>query len=505
MVSMLIIIINLLVVFAFLFSVLLSNIKPDAFMKSIDKKEHGLYLVYPLADYLLNKTPLGNLINKKNSKEASIKALYVTARPEQTIRLFWCGKLSLVIVIFAVFNLLSLFNQLAASSASMVLDGKYLRRPGYGEGSTQVNLDVTLENTKEDSGQEGTSKTREIQIDIDERVYTKEEREDIFEKAIEYLWSTVLAGNKALDQVNTDLNFIDKIPGTAVTVEWKPEDMQLIETDGTVNNQEISEEWIKTSVQVLLLCQGEGRELTMNFLILPGTHSEEDALVKELQEKIKGVSQETAADPMLKLPDTLGEYQLIWKDKREENGTALLYLGMIAAFLAWIGLDKELDRKIKRRKEQMLSDYPELINKFTLLVNAGMTIRQAWTRISEDYGSKSAKEKNKKRYAYEEMLTAANELKLGMPESIVYEQYGRKIGLIPYIKFTSLISQNLKKGNKGFTELLMKEAKEAFEERKETAKRLGEEAGTKLLLPMTVLLLMVFLIILIPAFLAFRI
>jgi hypothetical protein len=90
-----------------------------------------------------------------------------------------------------------------------------------------------------------------------------------------------------------------------------------------------------------------------------------------------------------------------------------------------------------------------------------------------------------------------------LPESIAYEQYGRRTGLIPYIKFSSLISQNLKKGNRGFTELLMKEAIEAFEDRKETAKRLGEEAGTKLLIPMMIMLIIVFLIILVPAFWSF--
>jgi hypothetical protein len=140
-----------------------------------------------------------------------------------------------------------------------------------------------------------------------------------------------------------------------------------------------------------------------------------------------------------------------------------------------------------------------------LLINAGMTIKQAWTKMSEDYLVKSLQEKGKKRYAYEEMLTTANELKLGVPENIAYEQYGRRAGLIPYVKFSSLISQNLKKGNKGFTELMMKEAMEAFKERKEAAKRLGEEVGTKLLIPMMLMLIMVFMIIMIPAFMAFKV
>jgi tight adherence protein C len=134
-----------------------------------------------------------------------------------------------------------------------------------------------------------------------------------------------------------------------------------------------------------------------------------------------------------------------------------------------------------------------------------MTIKQAWIKIAEDYKSLDSQRRGIKRYAYEEMLTTVRELKLGMPENISYEQYGSRTGLIPFIKFSSLITQNLKKGTKGFTELLMQEAREAFEDRKEIAKRLGEEAGTKLLIPMMIMLIIVFLIIMIPSFLSFRI
>ena len=153
----------------------------------------------------------------------------------------------------------------------------------------------------------------------------------------------------------------------------------------------------------------------------------------------------------------------------------------------------------------MLMDYPDIINKFTLLINAGMTVKQAWSKIASDYEAKYLVNQTKKRFAYEEMLVTAHELKLGVTESEAYEQFGRRAGLLPYLKFSTLITQNLKKGNKGLSELLNLEAAEAFEERKEIAKRLGEEAGTKLLMPMMIMLIVVFAIILIPAFQSFSI
>jgi len=80
-----------------------------------------------------------------------------------------------------------------------------------------------------------------------------------------------------------------------------------------------------------------------------------------------------------------------------------------------------------------------------------------------------------------------------------------RAGLLPFMKFSSILVQNLKKGNRNMVDLLRQEAAEAFQERKETVKKLGEEASTKLLGPMIILLFMVLAIILIPAFISFRI
>ena len=52
--------------------------------------------------------------------------------------------------------------------------------------------------------------------------------------------------------------------------------------------------------------------------------------------------------------------------------------------------------------------------------------------------------------------------------------------------------------------MLRLEGIHAFEERKALAKRLGEEAGTKLLLPMFFMLAVVMIIIIVPAFLSIQ-
>ena len=103
------------------------------------------------------------------------------------------------------------------------------------------------------------------------------------------------------------------------------------------------------------------------------------------------------------------------------------------------------------------------------------------------------------------MKYTCHEMDSGVTESQSYENLGRRCDIQVYIRFGALLSQNLRKGTKGLSQLLKLESMQAFEERKARAKRLGEEAGTKLLLPMFLMLAIVLVIVIVPAFLSVQI
>ena len=100
------------------------------------------------------------------------------------------------------------------------------------------------------------------------------------------------------------------------------------------------------------------------------------------------------------------------------------------------------------------------------------------------------------------MAAAWNEMCGGVPEKDCYESFGGRCGLQAYMKLGALLSQNLRRGTKGLADALRLEGIHAFEERKALARRRGEEAGTKLLLPMFLMLAVVLVIVIVPAFLS---
>ena len=91
-------------------------------------------------------------------------------------------------------------------------------------------------------------------------------------------------------------------------------------------------------------------------------------------------------------------------------------------------------------------------------------------------------------------------LRSGISEGLAYEHFGKRAGLQEYIRLSALLAQNLKRGNSTLLERLREEAEKSGQERLQESKKMGEEAGTKLLVPMVLMLAVVMAVIMIPAF-----
>lgn len=178
------------------------------------------------------------------------------------------------------------------------------------------------------------------------------------------------------------------------------------------------------------------------------------------------------------------------------EGTAKLFL--IVSVLGIIGMpvlvDKGLDDKIEQRRLKIQIEFPDFINKLTLLVNAGMTISKAWEKIVVD--------NNKKNVLYDEMSYTISEISAGKPEAVAYEEFGRRCKIKEIIKFVSVIILNLKKGGADVVPVLKVQGDECWEMRKNAAKKLGEEASTKILIPLMIMFVGIIVIVVTPAVLS---
>lgn len=369
---------------------------------------------------------------------------------------------------------------------------KILQRNPHGQGDSSAQLRASIGENEE-----------EFSVTVSEQEYTEEELDAVFQEASEDLEKLILGENESLNEVRDDLELISEIPETGISVSWEINNYEVMDLQGNLISENLTDDGTLVKLSASLL-YGE-RQTVHEFYakVYPPMISREERQMSDLKEEIARADEETAAEDHLVLPDQINGERVEWSYTADTRAFAILILGAGTAAMICVSKDQSGKEEEKRRIRQMKTDYPQIINKFNLYIGAGMTIRRAWSCIADDYEKK--RERYGKRVAYEEMIYTLHEIQGGAPEGECYEKYGSRCGISRYRKFGTMLSQNLRKGSRGITDLLAREAEEAFEDRKNMAKKLGEEAGTKLMIPMFIMLAVVFVIVTVPAFFSIQI
>jgi len=176
--------------------------------------------------------------------------------------------------------------------------------------------------------------------------------------------------------------------------------------------------------------------------------------------------------------------------------TDMIYGLFSVCFLVAIVIsgDWELEKQLKKRHFSIKWDFPDFLNKVAILVNAGLTICKAW--------EKTVKESKRSSDFYKEAEIVIKEIAAGKSELKAYEDFARRCRTIEVSRFVSLIIQNIRKGNAELSSILRVLSSESWEMRKNTAKKLGEEASAKMVLPMIIMFVAIILIVSTPAVLS---
>lgn len=192
-------------------------------------------------------------------------------------------------------------------------------------------------------------------------------------------------------------------------------------------------------------------------------------------------------------------------EKNTEQEIKLLVCGILGAVALWYVRREQAVREQEKVKKRMLLEYPEFVNKLSLLLGAGMTILTAFTRMDQMYGKLPEGRREKLHPAYANLHQMLIDIENGKSQQRAYLSFGEACKLQPYRKLVSLLLSCQQMGNRKLTERLNEEADRVFSERKHLARKLGEEAGTKMLFPMMLMMVLVMGIILIPAMLSLNI
>lgn len=325
--------------------------------------------------------------------------------------------------------------------------------------------------------------------------YSNEEAEIVFEKIMESMENQIQGENASLMEVRSNLILPSEIKG--VRLRWSSSNPDVLDSSGKIRKEVEAEEFIILIVELLAGDYRQTYEIPIK--VLPPKRDPKEQQIVDFLKELERREQEQQGQPWLILPGNFNGKELRYRINEDSGYRTIILLGILLAVLLIIREKSEEKQKAQKRDRELLLDYADVLSKILVLIGAGLTIRNAWERIVLDYEETLKAGKQKTRVAYEEMRRTCHQLQSGVAETDAYREFGRRCRLQPYLKFSSLLEQNRKTGTKNMRIILQAEMADALEQRKNLARRLGEEAGTKLLMPLFMTLGIIMVMIMVPA------
>ena len=363
----------------------------------------------------------------------------------------------------------------------------YLMRNAHGDGDDTAELEVDYRGEK-----------RDVDLSLKERQLSAEEIAAELDSAEAQLEKLVL-GEMPADHVDCNVTFPTSIDGSAVSISWMTSRPDLLDFEGMLTDA-VPEEGAELTISAEIVCSEEIRESAFTVTVYPRILTEEEALNKAVASAV--ASQNSETEQKVTLPGTVNGSPVSWSLRTDRTGIMILFMGgLIGVFFIY---SRKRVREIEEEKklEQMKRDYPNIVSKLVLLTSAGLSMRKAFEKIRRDYLA-GVENGGAVKPGYEEIVRMSREMEHGLSETEAYTALGKRCKASEYRTFASVLVQSASKGGSELAGILRQEAFEAYEERKKHARVLGEEAGTKLLLPMVLMLGIVMAILMVPAFLGF--
>ncbi len=366
-----------------------------------------------------------------------------------------------------------------------------LSRPAVGDGDSEEELVVTYGEEKE-----------EVKVHISERKMTDEEAEEIFAATVREIDAKILGKNTSLDEVKYPLSLKKSYQDGSVEAVWSSSDERL-KNDGSIVWKEIGAPEVVYLTAELSL--GEYESLySFPVRLMPKSVTDEDGFSYYLSESLAESDEKEPEKESITLPETLEGIPLSWQGSVSRTGAEISVLALLGGVAMLLGELGEKRRRVQLRQQALSRDYPDIVSSLSLYVGAGLPVKAAFQRIADNYLKRRSEEvpaakEEEEHPGFTCVLRTVRLMADGVGEMEAYREFGEAAGHKSYRKLSLLLTQNVKKGAAGLQAMLENEEREAFEMRKTQAKVRGEEASTKLLLPMLGLMLMMLVIMIVPA------
>lgn len=364
-------------------------------------------------------------------------------------------------------------------------------RNAFGQGEKKVSVVLQMDEQE-----------KQYTLTLAEKKLSRKEEEALKSKFFYRLEKEIAGENISLQEVNKNLCLENTIPDWPFYITYVPQDTEYIHLDGSLG-EKIREIGQEESVSTRITVTAEynsylwKKDIVIR-LIKPEKQKKRSPFARAIL-TLQKIEEKTRADEEVTLPKQAKGVSI--KKTNSFSVVKLFLFGNLCLALLLIRNRNQLREKENLQKKETLKDLPLVVHLLTLYMGAGLSFPSAVHRISLDYISRAD---GKKKYVFEEILRMDAVMKLGEGQQAACMQWGKRFKEPAYQKLSLTLLQVMEKGTREGRTLMNQMEREAFRHRLDQAKTEGEEASTKLLFPMILLLCMVMILIMFPAIVRFQ-
>lgn len=370
-----------------------------------------------------------------------------------------------------------------------------LKRNSFGQGTKEVELSLKKE-----------KKQKKITYKLDEQKLSDAQIKQVYKQFFKKLGKQMASNNTSLAKVTTSLNLPENIEGYPFEITYEFSEEDYIWIDGTLNKEEQGKlrkgETHTTYITAKAVYRQYEQSKKYTVCIFPKTDKVQHGLFYKVEQYLKNKESGDQYSKEVKLPSTYKTVKI--KEEQEGVGNWGIFILVLAVCL-FIPVHNYL--KLREDGEKCQSeaerDFPVIVHLLTLYMGAGLSFFSAVKRIGANYQKQQRQEREKK-YAFERILIMEQQMNNGISQKNACYNWGMQFKTDSYQKLSLILMQSFTKGAKEATILMEAEEREAFSRRVDRAKREGEEASTRLLFPMILLLGEVMLLVMYPALIRFQ-
>lgn len=171
-----------------------------------------------------------------------------------------------------------------------------------------------------------------------------------------------------------------------------------------------------------------------------------------------------------------------------------LLCGILLAIIFPRGIQSSINTAVEEKKNSIVSEFPKMISKLTLLINAGMLVRKAWDEVCKVKSDNPDNDSD----LYKEMRIVSKDIQEGMSIDAAMSSFANRCGLKEIRKFSSIYVQAVNRGASESIHSMKIMADEAWEQKKQLSKQKGEIASQKLLFPNMIMFVGIMLVVVVP-------